>query len=214
MKKQGSIIRWEEARGFGFIRSAASHSDVFFHVKDFRGAGADRPSAGMGVTFEEIHIGGKGPRAMAVRPMASPTQGAQRPSTKARPTRTTRLAPPPELGSGAAVALPLMLVYAAAVGWGVWATYLPWWTLAALPLLNLVAFFAYWQDKYAASKGRWRISEDTLHLWSLAGGWGGAWFAQQVLRHKSRKQAFREIYWATVVLHCGALAGWLWWNAH
>ncbi|MCK9295323.1 MAG: hypothetical protein M0P70_09585 [Desulfobulbaceae bacterium] len=31
--------------------------------------------------------------------------------------------------------------------------------------------------------------------------------AQQKLRHKSRKQPFRLIFWATVILNCGAL-GW------
>lgn len=82
---------------------------------------------------------------------------------------------------------------------------LPWWVLPAFFALNLFTFFAYWQDKWAASRGNWRISESTLHLWSLAGGWSGAWFAQQVLRHKSSKQTFRETYWATVVLNCAAL---------
>jgi uncharacterized membrane protein YsdA (DUF1294 family) len=43
-----------------------------------------------------------------------------------------------------------------------------------------------------AGVGKWRIKEDTLHVWSLAGGWPGAWFAQQVLRHKSRKESFRQ----------------------
>jgi uncharacterized membrane protein YsdA (DUF1294 family) len=65
----------------------------------------------------------------------------------------------------------------------------------------------------AAQQGRWRIREDTLHFWSLAGGWAGAWFAQQVLRHKSRKASFLASYWGTVVLHCAALAGWLGWSA-
>ena len=36
-----------------------------------------------------------------------------------------------------------------------------------------------------------------------------AWLAQQNMRHKSRKTAFRAIYWATIVLHCAALAGFL-----
>ena len=48
-------------------------------------------------------------------------------------------------------------------------------------------------------------------LLALLGGWPGAWAAHQVLRHKSRKVAFRAMYWATVVLHCAALGGWLFW---
>ena len=82
-------------------------------------------------------------------------------------------------GSGALGALPLMLVYAAVILWAVWTRILPWWILAALPALSMMTFFAYWQDKYAAEKGKWRTPEGTLHLYSLAGGWPGAWFAQQ-----------------------------------
>jgi uncharacterized membrane protein YsdA (DUF1294 family) len=85
------------------------------------------------------------------------------------------------------------------------------WTLFAAPLLNGVTFFIYWTDKHAAQHGRWRTKEDTLHLLALLGGWPGAWAAHQVLRHKSRKVAFRAMYWATVVLHCAALGGWLFW---
>ena len=32
-----------------------------------------------------------------------------------------------------------------------------------------------------------------------------AWLAQRALRHKSRKLAFRQLYWVTVLLHCTAL---------
>jgi uncharacterized membrane protein YsdA (DUF1294 family) len=103
-----------------------------------------------------------------------------------------------------------MVVYGLGLGWLVWQGQLPWWVLPASLLLNLVAFFTYWQDKWAAQQRRWRISEDTLHLWSLAGGWCGAWFAQQVLRHKSAKASFRATYAATVLLHCAAVAG-AWW---
>jgi uncharacterized membrane protein YsdA (DUF1294 family) len=105
-----------------------------------------------------------------------------------------------------------MVLYAGAIAAGVWLGHLPWGTPAASALLQLLAFFAYWQDKHAAERGRWRIQERTLHLWSLAGGWAGAWFAQQVLRHKSAKASFRQVYWATVVLHCAALAWFGWWR--
>jgi cold shock CspA family protein len=74
MTKYGSIVRWDATRAFGFIRSADSAGDVFFHVRDYRGS--TPPREGLAVVFEEIHVGGKGPRAMAVRTAASP-QGAE-----------------------------------------------------------------------------------------------------------------------------------------
>ena len=45
-------------------------------------------------------------------------------------------------------------------------------------------------------------------LMGLAGGWPGAMFAQELLRHKSRKAAFRSFFWVTIVVNCAALA-WL-----
>ena len=104
-----------------------------------------------------------------------------------------------------------MVAYATVVVWSVWTTDAALVGAAGLFVLNVFTFFAYWQDKCAAGKGAWRISESTLHLWSLAGGWPGAWFAQQMLRHKSSKQSFRETYWATVVLNCAALGASIWW---
>ena len=74
MQKTGQITRWEAERAFGFIRSPDSVADVFFHLRDFQGPAA--PRMGMAVVFEEIHVGGKGPRAMAVRPSAQAV-GAQ-----------------------------------------------------------------------------------------------------------------------------------------
>ena len=107
------------------------------------------------------------------------------------------------------VAGALMLGWAALLGWGVWAGRLPLWTLGAAVAINLLTFVTYAMDKGAAQSGRWRTPEKHLHLLSLAGGWPGAWCAQQWLRHKSSKQEFRTVYWATVVLHCAALAAWV-----
>jgi uncharacterized membrane protein YsdA (DUF1294 family) len=171
----------------------------------------------MKVTFGHVHVGGKGPRAVAVQPLDAAPSAARAPALAPRyvPRRAEARRPTPRpaasgAGADAISALLLMLCYAAALGWGTWTKLLPVWVIVALPFLNLLTFFAYWQDKWAAQKKQWRIKEDTLHLWSLAGGWPGAWFAQQILRHKSRKASFRDTYWMTVVLNCGALGFWLW----
>lgn len=75
-------------------------------------------------------------------------------------------------------------------------------------LLGLLTFGIYALDKSAARRGRWRISESTLHGLSLAGGWPGALLAQQMLRHKSSKREFRRVFWVTVVVN-GLALGWL-----
>jgi uncharacterized membrane protein YsdA (DUF1294 family) len=73
---------------------------------------------------------------------------------------------------------------------------------------SLLTFLMYAVDKSAAQKGAWRTKESTLHLLSLVGGWPGALVAQEKLRHKSKKQSFRFVFWCTVLLNCSAFV-WL-----
>ncbi len=67
--------------------------------------------------------------------------------------------------------------------------------------LSALTFVVYALDKSAAKRGAWRTSESTLHVLAVAGGWPGALLAQQYLRHKSSKSAFRSVFWATVALN-------------
>ena len=227
MQKQGTVVRWNAERAFGFIRSPGSAADVFFHVRDFRGA--TPPREGLAVVFEEIRGGDKGPRATAVQAAGaqgapagnhgSQARGARRPETtragrstaRTETSAGTRRNTTPVAPAGAALAYGLMLAWAALVAWAVWTRHLPLWTVAALAGLNLATLWLYAADKNAARRGQWRIAEKQLHLLSVLGGWPAAWLAQQNMRHKSSKTAFRAIYWATIVLHCAALAGFLHW---
>lgn len=83
---------------------------------------------------------------------------------------------------------------------------LPAAVLALYLAASLIAFFTYASDKSAARKNQWRTKESTLHLLAAIGGWPGALIAQKLLRHKSKKRSFQTVFWATVVLNCGALA--------
>jgi uncharacterized membrane protein YsdA (DUF1294 family) len=85
---------------------------------------------------------------------------------------------------------------------------LPYLVVGAYLVLSAVAFTMYAVDKSKARNNQWRISESTLHLLSLIGGWPGALVAQQVFRHKRKKEAFRTVFWMTVIVNCAALV-WL-----
>lgn len=236
MQKQGTVIRWDATRAFGFIRSPGTSADVFFHVRDFRGSGP--PREGLAVQYEEIHVGGKGPRAMAVQPTAAepwaasarpardePPRGRAAPhqqhqqhqrshagSTARAPRSPRRRRPREAAGSQASGSLALLLTFGwlALLAWGIWTRQLPLApTLAAAVAVNAITFWAYAADKSAAINGRWRTAESHLHLLGLAGGWPAAWLAQQAMRHKSSKQDFRAVYWVTVVVHCAALVAWI-----
>lgn len=75
---------------------------------------------------------------------------------------------------------------------------------------SIATFAAYAIDKAAACRSASRIAESTLHVFSLAGGWPGAIAAQAMLRHKSRKQPFRTVFWLTAAVNCGLLLIVLW----
>lgn len=85
---------------------------------------------------------------------------------------------------------------------------LPSAALGVLAALNVIAFLALALDKHAARTGRWRTPEAHLHLLELLGGWPAAALAQQVLRHKRAKPAYRRVYMAMIALHLLALGLW------
>jgi uncharacterized membrane protein YsdA (DUF1294 family) len=75
-----------------------------------------------------------------------------------------------------------------------------WLVVGYLMVINLLAFGMFALDKNAARQGSWRISEGTLLFSALAGGTLGAISAQQMLRHKTRKEPFRSLLYATALL--------------
>lgn len=84
-------------------------------------------------------------------------------------------------------------------------------------ITSLTAFVLYGIDKRRAVKERPRISEKTLHIVSLLGGWPGAYLGSRLFRHKTLKMSFRAIFWIIVSLHLAFisycfLSGW-WWAA-
>ncbi|WP_199303243.1 DUF1294 domain-containing protein [Coleofasciculus sp. FACHB-SPT9] len=76
------------------------------------------------------------------------------------------------------------------------------------PVMGFITFVIYAEDKSRARKGQWRIPEVTLHLCELAGGWLGAFIAQQKLRHKSSKASYQGVFWLIVILHMGFWMDW------
>jgi uncharacterized membrane protein YsdA (DUF1294 family) len=68
-------------------------------------------------------------------------------------------------------------------------------------VLNIVTFCVFWWDKAAARDGGWRVSENKLLSLAFFGGSLGAFAAQRLLRHKTRKEPFRTRLMAILVLH-------------
>lgn len=221
MKKQGTVVRWDREKAFGFIRCPQIPADVFFHLRDYEGP---PPSEGLRVMFEDIHVGGKGPRALSVEP-ARNTIVIPPPAPPPAPAGSELLPPKREasrsrsqwqkrrderpLWVGLGLIAFWLLLWLIGIGMGRF----PWVILTAVVLLNLATFYMYWRDKQAAVSTLSRTPEDWLHALAVFGGWPGAWFAQQIFRHKTSKQPFRLIYWATVGVNIIALLAWIIWPA-
>ncbi|MFC1831761.1 DUF1294 domain-containing protein [Thermodesulfobacteriota bacterium] len=184
----GKITKWNDEKGFGFITPNSGGKSVFIHINDFSKR-HKRPVLGLSVTYE-LSKDSKG-RACAID--VCPEKGHKK-TTKADKQKLSAI-----IISGAFICL---------VGGLVVLHKLPPVILGAYIVLSVLTFGLYAKDKSAALSGNWRISESTLHLFSLIGGWPGAALAQSQLRHKSKKTSFRAVYWITVVINCGIL-GWL-----
>lgn len=81
-------------------------------------------------------------------------------------------------------------------------------------LVNAGAALAVAMDKSAARAGAWRVSEKTLHLLALAGGWPASAMAQRLVRHKTRKLGFQVMFWLCAAVHCAAVFGVYQWARH
>jgi len=183
MRTQGKITSWNDEKAYGFISPFPEGKRVFIHINAFSNR-SRCPRIGQMVSYEMSTD--KQGRPCAVRAILAGDQLST--------DRSKRKG-----GWSMGIALTFLLVVAVSALSGrlppiVFATYIG---------LSILTYIAYALDKSAASKGAWRTQESTLHLMALAGGWPGALIAQQKLRHKSRKQAFRFEFWITVLLNCG-----------
>lgn len=187
MRKKGKITSWFDEKGYGFLSPMEGHGQVFVHIKAFSNRGC-RPAVGDVVTYT-MSTDARG------RPCAKGATIAGIPKTS-KPKQSNSAA-----SYGIAAAF-LLIVVGAVV-----ASAIPLPILLFYVVLSAATFAAYAFDKSAAIKESWRTSEGTLHLLALVGGWPGALIAQNGLRHKSKKQPFRAIFWVTVVLNC---TGFIW----
>lgn len=67
--------------------------------------------------------------------------------------------------------------------------------------MSFITFLVYYKDKKLAKINEYRIPENTLHNLSLFCGWPGAILAQQLLRHKSKKESFRRVFYVIIILN-------------
>jgi len=187
MRFQGRITNWKDDQGYGFITPNGGGEPLFVHIKAFVRR-QPRPVGDEIVTYELQQDKQGRLRASEVEFVRA--TGRQRVVTNTGPGRWP---------------LALAGLFFAFLGAATIAGKMHPLLLAFYAAISITAFIAYALDKSAARDGRWRIAENTLHLLALLGGWPGALLAQQSQRHKTSKPSFLIIFWATVLLNCGAL---------
>jgi uncharacterized membrane protein YsdA (DUF1294 family)/cold shock CspA family protein len=188
MRTIGKITYWNEQKGYGFITPSSGAKQVFVHIHAFKNR--HLPPELNQVVLYSLSTDKQGrPCAVKVTRASEIPSGNSKPITK--------------------LFLTLFAIgFIAVVGWSVSAYNIPIQILYLYLAASAFTFLVYAKDKRAARAYRWRTKESTLHTLALLGGWPGALIAQQVLRHKSRKNAFQFMFWTTVVLNCVAF-GWL-----
>ena len=181
-RKTGQLTQWDDARGYGFITPDGGGARVFVHVKAF-GLRAHRPFVGERLSYRE----GLDPQG---KRRAQDVQSLQ--------PRPAPIAPKPNDRSRVLLLIPAVasLVLLCHLLWG-----LPQMLWGVYTAMSMATFIVYGLDKRAARLGQWRVAEGTLHGLALACGWPGALLAQELLRHKSVKPAFRRRFWVTAVLN-------------
>ncbi|WEJ33376.1 DUF1294 domain-containing protein [Devosia sp. SD17-2] len=197
----GTVVEWNDERGFGFI-AADDGERYFVHISEV-GRRKRRPALGDRVDF--VPKKGSDGRIQAASVRLS---GATKPIV--RPARPMA-APRPQALSEWRLPLAAAFVGLITIGWLLGPV--PLWLLAAYGMMALVTFISYWVDKRAAEAGKWRTSEATLHGFDLAFGIVGGLAGQILLRHKTRKSGFAGITAAIALLHLAFLLavmlGWI-----
>lgn len=185
MRYQGRLGDWNDDKGFGFVMPNGGGDRAFVHIKAFARA-SRRPLDGDLITYTVTRDARGRVQANAVRFVGETFPVDDR-------------AKPGWFGPAFA------LLFVAALTGTVFTEQLPMNVLLAYAVVSTIAFVAYGLDKSAATAGRQRTPETTLHFLGLICGWPGALLAQRVFRHKSRKAAFQGTFWGTVAVNVIAL---------
>lgn len=185
MRYEGKIVKWYNDKGFGFIRATKDSKDVFLHISQIQRL-KKRPEINELVSYE-IAKDEKG-RFRAANVSYIVNQDNHKKSSNSASLSYSFL-------------IFIFLFIAFLIERSLHGFLPPWFPLVYLSA-NLIVFLYYYQDKKSALKSDWRTPENTLHWLSLIGGWGGAYIAQKIFKHKHKKQSFMFTYKLTVLINC------------
>lgn len=191
---RGVVEKWNDDKGFGFILSQ-DFGKVFFHISNVHGN--RRPVVGDSVFFILGYDEQKRPLAGHVRhaELALDTLDRER----SKPVRDR---------SGEVIKIGVFdwLFFIGLMVLPILGTFELYrndvlWVIPTYFIFSVIAYWVYRHDKNNAMANERRISENTLHLLEFVGGWVGAYWAQKVFRHKTKKWSYQFIYWLIILSH-------------
>lgn len=187
---QGTVVKFDTEKGFGFIQPDGQAEQVFVHASAVTAAGRLPP--GQRVTFD-VTASPKGLRASNVVVAGATAKAAQ--------TRRTAPISPYTLFGGLAV---IDTLFVMALGVFVFSLA---WLWAYLIAINATTFLLYAYDKAVAGSGQMRVPERTLHLAELFGGTPAGIIGQRFLHHKSAKGSYQITFWIIFAVQATIVAG-------
>jgi len=199
--RRGQLTKWNDERGFGFIQPIDGNKEVFLHISELKDS-TRRPQVGDTIYYDTVVGEGKvrACNAFILGARSKPTSPASINNAASNAVSTSKF---PALEVLLLSVVPLLGSIHFA-----WKT-TNWLPLILYPVMSLITFALYADDKSRAKQGKRRTPENTLHLCELAGGWLGGFIAQQKLRHKSRKKSYQIVFWVIVIIHYIIWLGWL-----
>ncbi|MBU1564743.1 MAG: DUF1294 domain-containing protein [Proteobacteria bacterium] len=174
-RKQGTLTRWDDDKGYGFICPTNGTKDAFFHVKSLPHY-QRRPKNGDVLTYED----------------------------KVDEKKRLYASSPKIKGLAWSyftfiwLCLSLFFVIYVCL---VFQRILPFHLLSIYAAMSLLTIWVYSLDKRAAQAGLQRTPEKRLHLLETLGGWPGALLAQIFFRHKIQKLPCQLVFWLIVTGH-------------
>jgi uncharacterized membrane protein YsdA (DUF1294 family)/cold shock CspA family protein len=174
-EETGTLITWDDEKGYGFIHPHNEKEDIFLHVRSLP-VFQRRPKIGDIITYD-----------IAVDEQERYYACAAKIKGMAWSRFTI-------------IWFCLALVLGIYIYLVVQQT-LSFHPVAIYAAMSLLTIWVYHRDKRAAQLGLWRTPERTLHLFEALGGWPGSFLAQLFYRHKLRKLSYQIVFWIIVAGH-------------
>jgi uncharacterized membrane protein YsdA (DUF1294 family)/cold shock CspA family protein len=195
---EGIIKSWKGDKGFGFIQPNGGGKDIFIHIRDLEHSNY-QPQQGDNVSFKIVaDKDGKLRAYDAFIKGQNINESYRKKSFKKNPSPEQNTRPEYRLGTIPIFLIAMIPFVFSALLIKERHNFIPFF---AYLILSLLTFIVYAYDKTKAHKDEWRVSEKTLHLLALLGGWPGALITQRVIRHKNKKTSFQVIFWIIVNIH-------------